>query len=177
MAERNCCIQHSEKDFSIILDDLHLSKGELYIVRRKKQIEGLAFCIPYEKTLYVTEWLAEPAMTPGAMLDTIARKTGCTEIAYKTRSGRHGSPKGMARIINAEAALKYYAGAHPDQSLMIRLSDDQLSPNNGLYVVKDGKCRKPDGNLFLEKGVEMNIRQLSELFFRNEQAFMSLMLD
>lgn len=177
MAERNCCIQHSETDFSIILDDLHLSKGDLYVVRREKRIEGLAFCIPFEKTLYVTECLTGPALTPETMLSGIARETGCMEIVCKIRPERNGTPKGMARIIHAEAALRHYAGAHPDKSLIIRLSDDQLSQNNGLYVLKNGMCYKASGDVLPESATELNAGQLSELFFRNERAFMSLMLD
>lgn len=177
LSERNCCIQHSEEDFETILAALHLSGGELYVARRKEQIEGMVFCIPDGETLYVSEWIIQSGIAPGPMLRAIARAAGCTEIVYKIGKERQGSPKGMARIIRAESALRHYAEAHPDSNLTIRLSDEQLPPNNGCYVLKDGTCTKSSTGGDPGPVREMNIRQLSEFFFRNEPASMSLMLD
>ena len=43
MAERPCCVLHSEEDFGVVLADLYLSEGSLWVARRDGTVTGLAF--------------------------------------------------------------------------------------------------------------------------------------
>lgn len=89
----------------------------------------------------------------------------------------HEQPlQGMIRIINAYEALRLYAAAHPSESCVIRVEDDNDLPiNNAYYVMARGKVRQTDEPN--PEALRMNINQLAHFIFKDEEAEMNFMLN
>jgi hypothetical protein len=105
--------------------------------------------------------------------DVIQKDTVISQDDYQ-----HGQPaqRGMIRVINAKCALRLYAKFHPNYEATIHVIDDLDIPmNNAYYIIKGGKVKQtdePDGN-----AIKMNISQLAEFIFKDEQAEMTMMLN
>lgn len=177
MMERNCCIQHSPEDFRLVIADLQISEGNLFVAREKNKIIGLAFAIPEKSWLYISEWFADSDEIMKSLLANLLSITGCKKVVYKKQSSEKGEPKGMVRIIHAEKALQHYAKIHRERELIIKLSDEHIELNCGIYLLRNGICTKLGHDATDWGIIHMNMNQLTSLFFKNEQTFMSLMLD
>lgn len=176
MVERDGCVQHTEVDFHVILADLALSGGKLYIALELRQIVGMIFCIPHDGILYITELLADSGAIRESLLKSASMETAAMKIEYYTPSGKDGSPRGMIRIIRAEKFMQLYAEEYKSASLLIELSDDAIPGNNGRYLIENGMCRRVSFVKNMDV-VPMNIEQLTRMCFENERLYMSLMLD
>lgn len=98
------------------------------------------------------------------------------QIAGTSSQPNNNPIQGMIRVINAHKALQHYAAAHPDLSIMIRVEDDMDIPaNNAYYVLKDGQARQTDEPL--HEALRMNIVELADFIFKDEDAEMSFMLN
>ena len=180
LRERTYCIQHTEQDFKVILTDLRLSKGLIFILLNPgRSIAALAVAYPEKNgSWYIGEIVSDTNETNQILLQRICEKLDIRSIEVLTPPA--GNEKditlGMARIINAKAILQSYAAAHPETELNIRLSDDQVSANNGYYYLNNGKCmnsakRLPGSHLALTIG------ELTEKIFAPLNPYMSLMLN
>ena len=183
LQERPCCIQHTATDFNVILEDLKIGEGCIYILRRKATggIAALAVTYPDENNrtiLHVAELVAESEKSKAILLSYIARETGVEAFQLITPPAEkeNALPLGMARIVQAKVVLQLYATKHPEQELNIALTDEQLSANNGYYYLNNGKCmfslqRLPGSHR------QLNISELTELILTDEHPYMSLMLN
>ncbi|MDR0371310.1 MAG: GNAT family N-acetyltransferase [Prevotellaceae bacterium] len=68
---------------------------------------------------------------------------------------------GMARIIDAKTLLTYYAVNHPDKSVGLAITDNQITSNNTFCNISAGRATFSDGRLSGDQS-------LSELFFNVE---------
>ncbi len=189
LQERPCCIQHTQKDFNVILEDLKLSRGEIYALRNTQQPtdcnkEGIiALAVAYlgEKnpsTLYLGELVSESKETELILLSHIVQEKGVNALEIITPPTKKESalPLGMARIIQAKAVLQLYAAAHPEVELNIALIDEQISANNGYYYLNNGKCMFSEERL-PEAHQQLTIGELTGLVLKEEHPYMSLMLN
>lgn len=176
MSERNCCIQHTEEDLSVVMADLHLSRGKVFLARQKQQTVGLLFCIPSDGALRVTESLADSETILESLLRTASVQMNCDRLNLSYYAAKGTKPKGMIRIINADLLLRLYAQRHPETSLVIQLSDKNIPQNNHIYILENGTSRC-SASLEGTVPVRMDIGQLARFFFEQECACMSLMLD
>ncbi len=178
MLARPCCLQHTEADFRVILADLELSGGFLFIARREENIAGLAVVYPEETSLLINELLSDSIEVAHTLLYLLKQDTGYKDMTLITPPAEDMETHrlGMARIINAKAVLQIYATAYPQEEMQIELTDKQLHSNNGYYYLSKGKClyseqRLPGTHLPLEIG-ELTRKVLSPL-----HPYMSLMLN
>lgn len=179
LRERPFCIQHTEQDFQVIMADLQSSKGCIFSLSQRGNTIALAVAYPTsDKSWCIGELVADTPETGTMLLQRICEKAGIpsVEILLPPAGNANSSPLGMARIINAKEILQLYAAAHPEVELNIRLSDEQVSANNGYYYLNNGKCmnsakRLPGSHLALTIG------ELTEKIFAPLSPYMSLMLN
>lgn len=100
-------------------------------------------------------------------------------IALKS-SEREAS--GMTRIVDAETLLGRYADAYPNRTHTIRLRDDLLPSNSGIYTIKEGRSEKQPLSLSGADTVcdyDFDVRALTRWLFLEKidtAPYMSLML-
>ncbi|WP_321438605.1 GNAT family N-acetyltransferase [uncultured Bacteroides sp.] len=189
MKERPCCIQHTLEDFQVILDDLHLGKGNLFTARVKDKIVGLVFCYVEGDTLHVPELFFENKDVRNTLLFETANKMNAKRIICISPSiDETGEILGMARIINAEKMLQIYATQYPELELSFNLTDNLIEENNAFYSIKSGNIKKEG---IKKTSLKISIQQLTQglmgykieqlpkelSVLSNQSPYMSLMLD
>ncbi len=176
MRERPCCIQHTEADFQVIMEDLKLGGGRLYIAREEDRLVGMAFTIAEGDTLRVLECLTDNAEVQNALVREAAREQLCSQVravVYPPASGRY---LGMARVLNVFEMLRLWAQHHPTESWCLQVEGDASIPeNNGCFTVESGRCLR--GRLPQYNYQRYTIAELTQALLQSEGAYMSLMLN
>lgn len=178
LSERPCCIQHSAEDFQVIMADLPISGGNLFVAKQANEIRGIAIIYKGENCIIINELLAEDKDTEYSLLFAIKQYTGCNHIIQLLPPDKElpQHSLGMARIINAKEVLQIYASAFPEDDMQLEVSDKQLSVNNGYYYLSDGKCRYSAERL-PGAHIQTNISELTEKILKKLNPYMSLMLN
>lgn len=179
MAERPCCIQHTYEDFEVIMADIILSDGILFVARKENNICGVAIIYREGQQLVINELFVDTKDVEYSMLHYIRQFTGCNRITQILPPTKDDQPKnilGMARIINAKEVLQMYAAAYPEDEMQIALQDKQLSANNGYYYLCKGKCMYSAERL-PGTHIQMNISELTDRILQSLDPYMSLMLN
>lgn len=177
LKERPNYIQHTQMDFQFVLSDLRLSQGNIYTLNKEGNIVALAIAYPTDNgSLYIGEIVSDSPETNSMLLQRLCEKKHIPsiEVYMPPIADADNAPFGMARIINAKAMLKLYAALHPEQEITLRVTDEQISANNGYYYLNNGKCmssakRLPGSHLALTIG------ELTEKIFASLNPYMSLM--
>lgn len=178
LSERPCCIQHSAEDFQVIMADLPISGGNLFVAKQANEIRGVAIIYKGKNCIIINELLAEDKDTEYSLLFAIKQYTGCNHIIQLLPPDKElpQHSLGMARIINAKEVLQIYASAFPGDDMQLEVSDKQLSVNNGYYYLSDGKCRYSAERL-PGAHIQTNISELTEKILKKLNPYMSLMLN
>lgn len=147
MAARPCCIQHSRAQFLTLMDDARMSGIAFAAVGNPLSGEPLAMLwAEHEtasKTLRIRELLSRDIDAENAVISALKRQFPDSPLTLLRRpsdhlAGGHLIPGGMARVVNAENALRNVARSNPATKLTVRLSDPLLPVNNGIYTLADG---------------------------------------
>ena len=189
MRNRNCCIQHDEYDFGVILKDLELFDNHLLVAKYGEDICGLAFCYLRNGEIFIKDVFAESAAIFGDLITAAANvfDNENVNIIISPVPGQKTHKLGMARIIDAETMLRIYAMTHPKMKVEISIVDPILTHNNGTYYINNGVLDKKNSIGTNVVDIEQltqalfgyNIENLPEKLhvFNKQAAFMSLMLD
>ena len=193
MRSRNCCVQHDEYDFGVILKDLELFDNHLLVAKYGEDICGLAFCYLRNGEIYIKDVFAESTaifsdlITAAAQLSESESESVSINIILPSVPGQKSHKLGMARIIDAETMLRIYAMTHPKMKLELSIVDPILTHNNGTYYINNGVLDKKnsigtnivDIEQLTHALLGYNIENLPEKLqvFNKQAAFMSLMLD
>ena len=189
MRNRNCCIQHDEYDFGVILKDLELFDNHLLVARYGEDICGLAFCYLRNGEIFIKDVFAESAAIFGDLITAAANvfDNENVNIIISPVPGQKTHKLGMARIIDAETMLRIYAMTHPKMKVEISIVDPILTHNNGTYYINNGVLDKKNSIGANVVDIEQltqalfgyNIENLPEKLhvFNKQATFMSLMLD
>lgn len=181
MRQRPCCIQHTEDDFKVILADLQLSGGRVYLLHHVQRHEAAALAFAYpngEDGLLIGELLADSDEEASLLLQHICQTNGQTELhLLRPVSGNEkGERLGMGRIIHAHALLQLYAATHPDEEWNLALTDEQLQTNTGYYYLNNGYCMKSAKRL-PGSHLALTIGELTAKILAPQHPYMSLMLN
>lgn len=192
MMERPVCLQHTEEDFKVILADLKLGDGKLFIAQTGSGICGLAICVLESKALHVMELFAENNSIKDTLLSCAAKEMHTTEIKLIVPPRFIDSRKlGMARIINAEDMLQIYAMIYPKLNISLKLVDPIIEANNGYFDISHGIVKRSSTKQSGDKINEVTIQQLTQALlgyktaelpdalssFATKNPYMSLMLN
>ena len=191
MRSRNCCVQHDEYDFGVILKDLELFDNHLFVAKYGEDICGLAFCYLRNGEVYIKDIFAESTAIFGDLITASAQLSESESVSINiilpSVPGQKTHKLGMARIIDAETMLRIYAMTHPKMKVEISIVDPILTQNNGTYYINNGVLDKKNSIGANVVDIEQltqalfgyNIENLPEKLqaFNKQAAFMSLMLD
>ena len=195
MRARNCCVQHDEYDFGVILKDLELFDNHLLVAKYGEDICGLAFCYLRNGEIFIKDFFAEsPAIftdfitTASQLFESVSESDSVSiNIIIPPVPGQKTHKLGMARIIDAETMLRIYAMTHPKMKIELSIVDPILTHNNGTYYINNGVLDKKNSIGTNVVDIEQltqalfgyNIENLPEKLqaFNKQAAFMSLMLD
>ena len=177
---REFCVQHPREDYDTVVQDLFASGGKLVTARGvRDEVLGMAFAFPRDGGGLVADWLydsveAHDALVAGALDALGVRGVVCRTVAR----GNVGVRRGMARVIDAEQVLRLYAREHRDCGRVIRIVDEQLPVNTGIYCLEGGTSSKVTASTF-SSVPEMTIGELTRWVTRSggDAPFISLMVD
>lgn len=186
--QRECVVVHNKKRFEQAVVDMELSNGCVVAVSDGNGSEAIAFA-EVDDEIKVLEILSTDQKAAEAALCEIRERGGEKAIiinALPKEDVQSLRTRGMIRIVNVCAALGALASANPKLSQTIRVSDTFIKENNGVYVLKSGKCEKVDMARHVDLEVSTNVLakilfsspKIGELFnLPTCRPFMSLMLD
>lgn len=154
-------VLHSHRDFLNILDDLHLDGGFCDAVADESgRVDAIAFARPApdgSDNIRVDEVLSRsPQARLAALRQLRARWPGrpFAVLAPVVDDGRRLTPRGMARIVDVERILGLLAEANPALKLTLRVADQLIPENNGIFRIASGTMIR------LEKEASSGTRQL-----------------
>jgi predicted acetyltransferase len=186
-------VMKSFDDFKIVCEELKQRRGgEIYLCRRNEKICGICFCYASVQRLQILEMQGNNKNMKKIFLRKIIERYPQRKI-YLFKCSSHKdltppTPKGMARILDAEKVLNLFALHHFEMKLTIKVNDEQIAENNAIFCLNNGTCtRKENGNFDLE----VNINLLTQLLlgyqiqnlppeygiFPRNYPYMSLMLE
>lgn len=175
--ERPYCVQHTAKDFDVILADLKLGEGKIYTLG--SPIDTLAITYPKGNG----QWIVGETVAGSPETETVLLQHVCQALDVETieqllppSENDCGEPLGMARVIDAQSMLQRYARLYPETEWSIQLTDEQLSNNNGFYYLSKGHCMKSAKRL-PGSHLALSIGMLTEKIFAESKPWMSLMLN
>lgn len=176
MCQRSNCVQHTWDDYRVILADLRLGGGMVFVAHRKGEMVGIAFCVEENGLPIVKEMCFNTPVVKDMLCQKILSVYGTKRLAYIHEAGNSACPLGMARVISVKKMLTLYAVAHPEEVFCCHLENDEAIPeNNGYYVLQQGKCVE---GMFPDKVYEEHtIGSLTQKLFYLESPYMSLMLN
>lgn len=177
--QRKAVLLHPEKDMEVVMDDLIMAEGKLFIARKHTQILGLLFAYfdPTQKTIYVNEVLADNCDIKQELFKGAAKYFGSDKLMV-TAPAYHlpKQPFGMLRIVQALPILKVFAQANPSWQDEFILEDSIIGENQGTYKIE--KSRVSFSSKRSKKVIkELNINELAIELFDKLNPYMSLMLD
>ena len=76
LSERACCIQHTSEDFQVIMTDLAISGGYLFVARQENEIKGITIIYKGDKHIIINELCAENKDVEYSLLYAIRQHTG-----------------------------------------------------------------------------------------------------
>lgn len=177
--KRPCCVQHTKKDFKVILQDLLISNGEIFYAIKKKEIMGIAILYKTTENIRIEELIVNNKEIENSLLYAIKKETGKDKVIINSPIEDDLYPlipMGMGRIVNVKSVLQLYASFFPKDEMQIQLSDNQLSSNNGYYYLFNGKCMFCENRL-PGAHVQLNINQLTIKILGKLKPYMNLMLN
>lgn len=177
MRERGCCILHTPEDLQVIVADLRLGDGRLFVAREVGRVVGMAFTVMEGDTLYIKELLADTGAVHDSLLCRAAHiyKVERMECLIPPSAGAFLS-LGMARIIRVEEMLGIFARKYPAVEHYIQLVGDEAIPENcGCYTLREGVCSRAEvtGKVYHVYTPDT----LARLLLEAEHPYMSLMLN
>lgn len=176
MKARPCCVLHPCDDFRIILADLRLENGNLWVARKNGSIVGMAFCVVESSRLVVKEILADDDATRDALMREAAMYHSVSELECLLPSFVDSLYLGMARVIHAERLLNIVARKYPSLELYVEIEEDKdLPENEGGYAIVNGVCKR--GKIPGKEYRKCSLSDFARLLLEAEHPYMSLMLD
>lgn len=181
MLLRPCCIQHTAEDFKVILADLRLSGGHIYLLHSMRQYDATTMAFVYpdgQGGLQIGELLSDSEEGTHFLLQHICQMNGqtCLRLLCSVFEKEKEEKLGMARIIDVHAVLQLFATAHPNVEWNLTITDEQLDINNGYYYLNNGHCMKSAKRLS-GSHLSLTISELTTKILAPQHPYMSLMLN
>lgn len=178
MSRRSCCVQHDRDDLNLVLADLQLSGGSLWVARKCGKLAGMFFCVPKGEILSVKEMLLSDGLDVSDALTYILHLQGLHQAECIVPSCNASEELGMARLVDVAGCLRLLAASQYGRELDIDIQvegDDAIPENNGYYSLHGGELfrRFREGVSY----IRMNIHEVTAWVMERLHPYMSLMLD
>lgn len=189
MRLRPCCVQHEREDFEVIVESLRMDGGALIVVYSDKNIVGMAFAEPRGNHALVLDGMYNSEDVKRVALWGVMKYLDMAEIYCRVLPyGKADEHRGMARVLDVEQMLRLYAVNNPEQNLVLKVTDDWIPENTGIYVIGKGDCvcdnaKQVEAELSVQELVQLLLGYHPERFpelepcFKKCSPFISLMLD
>ena len=189
MRLRPCCVQHEREDFEVIVESLRMDGGALIVVYSDKNIVGMAFAEPRGNHALVLDGMYNSEDVKRVALWGVMKYLDMAEIYCRVLPyGKADEHRGMARVLDVEQMLRLYAVNNPEQDLVLKVTDDWIPENTGIYVIGKGDCvcdnaKQVEAELSVQELVQLLLGYHPERFpelepyFKKCSPFISLMLD
>ena len=175
MQDRPMCVQHPLGDLRAVVDDMRMAGDTMWEARRGELTVAVAICRSEADGVLLRECVYDDEAARDGLVAAIAAHYGITAVDVLDDTGLVGDYFGMARVINAEAMLAAYAALHPEMTLALHVTDEQLVENDGCYLLADGRCER-----LVEPCIEaepFTIAQLTHRVLAEENPLMNLMMN
>lgn len=188
-SKRETTILHTEAQFNQAVKDINLSNG--YVVSIKGPDDSCAIAFAEDgNEIKVVELLSTDEKASEAVLSEIRNIVGEKSIivsAFPKEESISLRARGMIRIVNVKKVLELLASSLPSLKMTFKINDDFLPENNGVYMVKSGKCEMLNnfsGNIDLDVSIDVlskilfSDKKIGDLFnLPTSRPIISLMLD
>ena len=188
--KQNLFVQKTYKDFLTIWEDLRLAGGTIVYCLYSNKVCGICFYTLKKGKVILKDLIVDSEIIKRRLTYIAEIRFMSDEIHLFKQSDDNcnSSTLGMARIINVDTVLEAYANYYPHLEITLKVSDNQIVENNGVFQIKEGKCvRSKDDNYDLSVDIAM-LTQLVMGFqtdklppqysaFPQQHPYMSLMLD
>ena len=175
MQERPLCVQHPLSDLRAVVDDMRMAGDTMWEVRRDELLVGLAICRAEAEGILLRECLFDDEAARDGLIAAIATHYGKAEVDVLDTTGQKGDYIGMARVIHAEEMLTAYAALYPEQEMVLNVTDNELSGNDGCFRIGGGVCIRMDDTSV--EAESLTIAQLTHRVLAEENPLMSLMMN
>ncbi len=140
-------VLHSRSDFDNILADNRLSDGSVIAIadRLTGRPAAMLFASWGEHTAVVHDLLTISPEATDTILSILRQKVGQRMMIVNGRPSENPfmlKSRGMLRIVDAYGLLSAIAAEYPDTEQVIRLHDDLIPDNNGIFIIHGGKVER-----------------------------------
>lgn len=166
---QGCTILHSKADYANILSDMALDGSPTVLAASDDEGRcAMLFAVADGDDAVKVKWLVgQSKYAVRTLLVELRRLAGEKEVTVikPPSSGDKAlmRPYGMARILQPEVFMSVLAARHPELTLTVRLGDDIIPSNTGIYVIKGGKCTFISATDF-PPGAKVDLDVTAEIF-------------
>jgi predicted acetyltransferase len=189
-SEQNLCIQKSQADFSIMIEECQTFEGNVYLLIDKAETVGLCFCFSSNGKIILKDCIAKDENYRYYFLSKLMQKFGNQPVFLYSPVAEASKSEvlGMARIIDAPKLMTLFAKAHPHLEFSVKIEDGSILENNITLSVSNGKVavinsQTVDFELSIEKltqlllGFRISSLEGKYAIFPQQHPYMSLMLE
>ena len=190
---RTCGVLHDKQQFRHVCEDVTADGGGVFAVKSDdNESTAIAFAVPvsWRDRVEVRELLATDNKAAEAVLAQVRKHfpdRGLNVFSLPENRRSTLSARGMMRIINAEKVLGVISTGEMTAEQVIRVHDNILPQNNGVYIIGNNGCRRVDETL-RRLTLDVDIATLTGIIFSSEKigrvfglqtsrAMMPMMLD
>jgi predicted acetyltransferase len=183
--KQNMFVLKNFDNFTVIWEELTLFSGTILLCYELEKICGICFCSVSSEKVIIKDLFADSEMAKKQILHFVMKNYKKNiYLSEPSADNKCGNTNGMARIINVEKALQIYAYFYNQLNITIKVQDNQIAENNGIFYLSNGNCIQKQDNYF---DIEADINLLTQLLFGYKTAnyhhfpqqhpYMSLMLE
>lgn len=143
---QGCSVLHSRADYENILSDMSLDGAPILLAATDDEGgSAMLFAVADGDDAVKVKWLAgQSKYAVRTLLAELRRHIGEKDVTV-VRPPESGDralmrPYGMGRVLRPGIFLSVLAAAHPELAITVRIGDDIIPSNSGIYAVADGKC-------------------------------------
>lgn len=145
---RGCTVLHSRRDWDNIMADLHHERGEcVAVLDAGGRVAAMAMATGGNH-ITVREVLGDDGAAVECALARLQELLGPDKsmTVWRMPVGRRAMlrERGMMRIVNAQKVFEAMAAFDPAIKQVIRVRDGIVTDNDGIYVIRSGRCERND---------------------------------
>lgn len=166
-------VLHSERDFSNILSDNDLDRGETIALADSTsgRTRAMLFATTDDDTVKVRDILTADRTAEESILAALRKRVG--ERMFVIDAAPSDAPlmlrsRGMGRIVNAELLLKALVAENPKTEQVIRVHDRLIPDNDATFIIHNGTVERTKSTM-RRLTLDVGIDTLAKIIFNSER--------